>query len=128
VTEPPNTSWSDERIDQIIGNLLRTGVILATVVVTAGGILYLFRHGTELPEYRKFQAAEPALSTASGIIHLVLHNRSRGVIQIGILLLIATPVARVAFSAVAFALQRDWTYVTVTLLVLAVLLFSLFVT
>ena len=41
------------------------------------------------------------------------------------MLLIATPIARVLFSVVAFALQRDRTYVVVTLIVLAVLLYSL---
>ena len=50
---------------------------------------------------------------------------SRGLIQFGLLLLIAVPVARVAFSVVAFALQRDRTYVVVTLIVLAVLLYGL---
>jgi uncharacterized membrane protein len=48
-------------------------------------------------------------------------------VQLGVLLLIATPVARVAFSALAFARQRDYTYVALTLFVLAVLLCSLFV-
>ena len=45
-------------------------------------------------------------------------------IQLGLLALLGTPVARVAFSVVAFALQRDWLYVGVTLWVLAVLLWS----
>jgi uncharacterized membrane protein len=42
-----------------------------------------------------------------------------------LLLLILTPVARVAFSVAAFALERDWTYVAITLIVLAVLIYSL---
>jgi uncharacterized membrane protein len=46
--------------------------------------------------------------------------------QLGLLLLIATPIVRVAFSAVAFALEGDKMYVLFTLLVLAVLLYSLF--
>jgi uncharacterized membrane protein len=50
---------------------------------------------------------------------------SRGLIQLGLLLLIATPVARVAFSVLAFAEQRDWLYVSITLVVLAVLVYSL---
>ena len=39
--------------------------------------------------------------------------------------MIATPLVRVAFAVVAFALQRDRTYVTVTLIVLSLLLYSL---
>ncbi len=49
----------------------------------------------------------------------------RGIIQLGLLLLVATPVARVIFSVAAFALQQDWIYVVITLIVLAVLGFSL---
>jgi uncharacterized membrane protein len=61
----------------------------------------------------------------SGIVKDALAFRGRGLIQLGLLLLIATPVARVAFSAVAFAIQRDRLYVAVTLIVLAVLIYSL---
>ena len=55
----------------------------------------------------------------------VLAFRGRGLIQFGLLLLIATPVARVAFSVAAFAIQRDRLYVVVTLIVLAILTYSL---
>jgi uncharacterized membrane protein len=47
------------------------------------------------------------------------------VIQLGILVLIATPVARVLFSMLGFALERDWMYVVITAIVLALLLYSL---
>jgi uncharacterized membrane protein len=60
-----------------------------------------------------------------GILGQVRAWRGRGIIQLGLLLLIATPVARVAFSVVAFALERDRLYVGITLIVLAVLAFSL---
>jgi uncharacterized membrane protein len=65
------------------------------------------------------------LRTFSGILADATAFRGRGIIQLGLLLLIATPVARVAFSVVAFALERERLYVIVTLAVLAVLLFSL---
>jgi uncharacterized membrane protein len=61
----------------------------------------------------------------SGIVRDALTLRGRGIIQLGLLLLIATPVARVAFSVAAFAFQRDRLYVVVTLVVLAILLYSL---
>jgi uncharacterized membrane protein len=51
---------------------------------------------------------------------------SRAIVQLGLVMLIATPIARVAFTLIAFALQRDRVYVGVTLLVLALLLFGLF--
>jgi uncharacterized membrane protein len=117
---------SDQRVEEIIGNLLRAGVIIAASVVLLGGIVYLIRHGGETPEYRVFIGAPADLRGVSGIVADALTFSGRGIIQLGLLLLVATPVARVIFSVVAFALQGDWTYVIITLIVLAVLGLSLF--
>jgi len=112
-------------VEGIVGNLLRVGVIVAAVVVLSGGVLYLFRYGSSLPQYQVFQGEPADLRSISGIVMDALALRRRGVIQFGLLLLIATPVARVAFSVVAFALEHDRTYVIVTLIVLALLLYSI---
>ena len=119
------TGWSDEQIEQTVGNLLRIGLLIATVVVSVGGAIYLARHGNELPEYRIFHGEPADLRGIPGIIAVTLDWRGRGFIQLGLLLLLATPVARVAFSVVAFAMQRDWLYVGITSIVLAVLLYSI---
>ena len=100
--------------------------MLAALVVIAGGILYLIHYGAAPPNYHFFRGEPADLRSVSGIVFDALSFRSRGIIQLGLLLLIATPVARVIFSVVAFALQRDRTYVIVTLVVLTVLLYSLF--
>jgi uncharacterized membrane protein len=121
----PLVGWTEERVGQIIGNLLRTGVLLAAAMVVAGAVIYLIRHGAETPHYRVFRGEPTDLRTISGIASDAFSFRGRGIIQLGLLLLIATPVARVAFSVVAFALQRDLLYVAVTFLVFAVLLLSL---
>ncbi len=117
--------WNDLRIEAIIGALLRTGVTLAAVVVLSGAVVYLAHHGRELAAYSTFHGEPEFLRSVNGIIHGALHLSGRAIIQLGLLLLIATPVARVAFSAVAFAIERDSLYVWITLLVLAVLLYSL---
>jgi uncharacterized membrane protein len=117
---------SDQRVEEIIGNLLRAGVIISASVVLLGGIVYLVRHGEETPDYRFFVGAPADLRGASGIVADALTFSGRGIIQLGLLLLVATPVARVVYSVVAFALQGDWTYVVITLIVLAVLGLSLF--
>ena len=120
-----SAAWNDERLERIIGTLLQVGVVVSGATVGVGGIIHLIRHGSEPPHYGTF-AGEPAnLRTLSGVVAYALSMHGRGIIQLGLLFLIATPVARVAFSAVAFALERDWLYVGVTSLVLAVLLFSL---
>jgi len=121
----PSLSWTDVRVEGIIGNLLRAGVLLAAAVVLLGGGIFLVRHGGEPPHYRVFRGEPSDLRTVSGVLADALSFHGRNIIQFGLLLLIVTPVARVAFSVVAFALERDWLYVAVTLIVLAVLLFSL---
>jgi uncharacterized membrane protein len=122
----PSPGWSDEQVEQVMGNLLRAGVLLAAALVLAGGVLYLIRYGAAPADHRVFRGEPADLRSPVGIVEDALELRSRGLIQLGVLLLIATPVARVLFSVVAFARQRDLTYVIVTLIVLAVLLFSLF--
>jgi uncharacterized membrane protein len=117
--------WDDLRIEVIIGALLRTGVILAAAVVLFGAVVYLAHHGHEAENYSNFQLAPEWLRSISGIVLGALHMSGRAIIQFGLLILIATPVARVAFSAVAFTLERDFLYVWITLFVLAVLLYSL---
>jgi uncharacterized membrane protein len=117
--------WADEQVEQIVGHLLRAGVMAAAAVVVVGGILYLIRYGTAVPDYRVFHSEPSDLRSLSGIVRDALAGRRRGLIQMGLLLLITTPVARVAFSVFAFAQQRDRTYVLVTLIVLALLMYSL---
>src|SRR5689334_20890446 len=117
--------WTDQQVEQFLGNLLRAGVLLAALVVLAGGVLYLVVYGENEPDYRIFRGEPSYLRSLPGIVADALALDSQGVIQLGVVLLIATPIARVIFSLIAFALQRDWTYVFVTSIVLAVLLYSL---
>jgi uncharacterized membrane protein len=117
---------NDERVEQWMGNLLRAGVILSAAVALIGGAIYLNRHAGEHPDYRVFKGEPADLRSPAGVIEDARELRGRGVIQLGLLLLIATPVARVLFSVFAFARQRDRLYVAVTLFVLALLLVSLF--
>jgi uncharacterized membrane protein len=122
---PVQPSFTDEKFESIVGNLLRLGVMLAAGAVFVGGSLYLLRHGAGTPEYYVFRGEPDALRTIPGIIEGAFSFRGRAIIQLGLLILIATPVARVAFSVYGFLRQRDGTYVIITLIVLAVLLFSL---
>jgi len=117
---------SDERIENIIGALLRAGVILSASIVLGGGVWYLVLFGSHRPAYGKFHGEPEALRRISGIVRGAMALDARSWIQLGLLVMIATPVARVLFSIAAFAAQRDRTYVVITLIVAAILLFSLF--
>ncbi len=124
--QPTTWRWSDERLQVLLGNALRAGVLTAAGLVFLGGMLYLVRHGAETPNYYVFRGEPSDLRSVGGIVEDVIAASSRGVIQLGLLLLIATPVMRVALSLVGFAGQGDRTYVLVTLTVLVLLLYSLF--
>jgi len=113
------------QIETYLGKLLRIGVLVSAAVVLIGLSLYLRRYGSDPPDYRAFKGEPGDLLSLHGILEDTLQGRWRGVIQLGLLLLLATPVARVAFSVLAFACQRDKVYVIVTLIVLGVLIYSM---
>ena len=117
--------WTDTQIDTIIGNLLRIGVVIASATILVGGMIYLIRHGATQPNYRVFSGEPADLRNLTGIAQNALSFSGRGIIQLGLLFLIATPLARVIFSIMAFTAQRDRIYVIVTLIVFAILLYSL---
>jgi uncharacterized membrane protein len=112
-------------MDIIIGNLLRFGAVLSALIVLIGAIIYLVRHGHSPAEYRVFRGEPTDLRSVRGILRDTLALQGRGIIQLGLLFLIATPVARVAFSIFGFAEERDRMYVVVASVVLLVLLYSL---
>jgi uncharacterized membrane protein len=116
---------NEEQTDRIIGVLLRTGVLTAASIVFAGGFWYLARFGRLVPNYHTFRGEPQDLRSVAGVWKGVLGHQPRSVIQFGLLLLIATPIARVAFSVIAFAFARDKLYLALTIVVLAVLIWSL---
>ena len=115
---------TDHRIDELMGLLLRSGVLLAACIVLAGGAIYLARHPRP-SDYRVFHGEPENLRTISGIFSEAVAGHGRGLIQLGLLVLIATPISRVIFSVLAFLYQCDWKYVVFTLIVLGLLLYSL---
>ena len=122
----PIKTTDDTRVEQTMGNLLRAGVVLAAVVTAVGGAIYLAKRWEEpVPDRHEFHGEPPELTSVPGVVGYALSGRGAGLIQLGALLLIATPVARVAFSVYAFARQRDKLYVVVTLIVLVLLLVGL---
>jgi len=117
--------WSDRRIEEIVGDLLRAGVMTSAAVVFVGACIYLIRHGRSPADYHVFRGEPTDLRTLKGILHSALTLHGRGVIQLGLVLLILTPVARVAFSIWGFAEEHDRMYVIFTSCVLVILLYSL---
>ena len=119
-------NWSDEKVEKIIGNLLASGVFLSAIVVLCGGVIYLAHYGSSMANYHTFNGEPDHLKSIRGILGYAFAGHARGLIQLGLLILIATPVTRVAFSIFGFAAQGDRLYVAFTLAVLVILLGSLF--
>jgi uncharacterized membrane protein len=114
----------DKRLEAMIGNLLRAGVLLAAATVFIGGSLYLAHDHARVVDYQHFSPSAVEQHTIAGIVKSALRGESGGLMQFGLLLLIATPIARVAMAVVGFALERDKLYATVSLIVLLILAFS----
>lgn len=118
-------SFKDKDMQAIIGWILRVGVIVSMSIVFVGGVIYLWRHGREVADHQKFTGIPEFIRTAGGIFHGVITWRGRAIIQTGIALLIATPIMRIIFAAVGFALEKDKLYLFISLLVLAIIFASM---
>ncbi|HEX2328887.1 MAG TPA: DUF1634 domain-containing protein [Candidatus Angelobacter sp.] len=118
-------AMDDRRLETIIGNLLRAGVLTAAALVLLGGVMYLAQHHSERVKFNQFHGEGAELRYVAEIADGAAHFRSEGLIQFGLLLLIATPIARVVMAVVGFYLEHDYMYTVVSLIVLGILVFSL---
>jgi uncharacterized membrane protein len=108
-----------------ISRMLRVGVSVAALVVVIGEILYLWQaHGVRT-DYGYFHGVPIPVDHFAPVLEGIRHFDSRSIIRLGILLLIATPIVRVAFCLYSFGVQKDKLYIPVSATVLAVLLYSL---
>lgn len=109
-----------------ISRILRIGVLTSAAVIIIGGILFAIQHPDAVFSFKSF-AGEPArLRQVDVIIREAFQLRSRSVIQLGILILIATPVLRVIFSLIEFLIHKDWIFVLISAIVISTLFYSLF--
>jgi uncharacterized membrane protein len=117
---------TDKQLEISIARILRIGVLMAAIVVSTGGLIYLRNASRPMPDYSHFHATEPSLRTIVGILRGVSHIDAGSVIQFGILILIATPIMRVVLCIVGFARQQDKLYIAISTTVFIVLMFSFF--
>jgi uncharacterized membrane protein len=119
------TRMKDKNMEVIMGNLLRAGVLLSALVVAAGGIIFLLKHGGQTQHYRFFESEPKQLRNVKDIWSAAIKGRGQALIQLGLIILIATPVARIIFSIIGYFLEKDYLYMVITLVVLGVIFFSL---
>ena len=118
--------WNDGQMRDIMGTLLRVGVIAAAFLVTVGGILFFIQHPNEIFDYTTFRGEPDRFRKVHLIVSEAFNFRGRDVIQLGLLVLISTPVFRVIFSLIGFLIEKDRIYVVITTIVLIILSVSLF--
>lgn len=113
-------------LKQIVGNTLRWGVSIACLIALIGGVLYLVQHGGEpMKDYSHFSYTDvhsADFTTLSGILDGLCHFTAVGWIQTGVLVLLLTPILRVAISMLDFLRERDWLYAVISAVVLAVII------
>ncbi len=117
--------YTDAAMEAAIGRMLRVGVTLSALIVLAGGVLSLRQGSGSVLDSRHFHSVPASLNNLSGILRGAAHLDSASVVLAGLLLLIATPVARVVLCVAGFARQRDWLYVVISTTVLLILVYSL---
>jgi uncharacterized membrane protein len=118
---------NDRNIEIFIGQVLRIGVIISCAVAVIGGVLYLLHHGMQtMPDYGTFHGEDAAYTSLPGIIKGLGTGSPTEIIQLGVAILIATPIIRIALSLVSFILEKDKLYVVITLIVLCVIMTSMF--
>jgi uncharacterized membrane protein len=105
----------------LISGVLRAGVLLSAAVI-AIGVLDFYRLYFFFPHDVALQSGFP--HSFGGVISSALSGNPKGIIASGLLILLLTPVVRVAVSILAFAVERDWRYVVITFIVLAILIIS----
>jgi uncharacterized membrane protein len=116
------------RAELIISGVLRTGVLLSMAIILAGTLLTFVRHREYVSSpaelVRLSQPGEAVPQTLQDVLSGVRELRGQSIVAAGLLLLILTPVVRVATSILVFVAQSDRTYVLITSVVLLLLLLS----
>ena len=124
--------WIERDVELYIGKLLRYGVTLSCIITLIGGVFYIVQHQGVAIDYKPIPSGQPFPGVAeylrelSTILPRVLALDGAAIIQLGVVVLIATPVIRVIFSAFSFLIEKDYLYVTITLIVLAIILANMF--
>jgi uncharacterized membrane protein len=118
---------ADQDIEQLIGLQLRLGVVTASLIVLTGGLIYLKQSAAlAVPYYHSFTGTKAGFTTLGEIFKGAYTANAKGIIELGIVVLIATPILRVAFSLVGFIIEKDKLYIWITLTVLAIMMVSIF--
>ncbi len=114
------------QIEKLIGVTLLAGVLASACIVFLGGTIYVFRHPHSRVHYRVFRGEPSDLRSLPGIWEDLQIFSGRGIIQLGLMVLVGLQVTRVALTGALFLTGRDWVFVSITGVILALLAYGLF--
>jgi len=116
---------NDKDIQVILGTLLRAGVIVSMSIVLIGGIIFLIHNNGVITDYKVFKPELSKFSSIASIFRGVLTLQGDAIVQFGVLMLIFTPIARIVFAIFSFLIEKDYLYVLIGLIILAIITISL---
>lgn len=119
-----NGDPSKASLNLMLSLILRIGLFLAIITVFYGAILLLWKHGNDRVDYHIFDSQPTDLKIPYNIFIEALTGDALAIIQLGIMILIATPIVRVVSCLVLFAAERDLLYVILSAVVLGILLYA----
>lgn len=127
---PPGEAPNQSPINDVIAFILRTGVYISATVLVIGLVAFLAQPDashSSVTEVLRSSAVRPDVPASfQAVADGLRHGSASAIIELGVLVLLATPVFRVAASIFLFLFERDWLYTTLTAFVLALLLISIF--
>jgi uncharacterized membrane protein len=132
---PAEIAAMEEKIRKIefaISLVLRVGVILSVSVIAIGLAVMFYHHGdyTSITGHASYKTltsrSTPFPHTLGQLRTSLAHGDGRGIVVLGVFLLILTPILRVAVGVVSFLYEKDVPMALVTLFVLVVLIGSFF--
>ncbi|KQT33114.1 hypothetical protein ASG22_18000 [Chryseobacterium sp. Leaf405] len=118
--------FTDADLNRSVGNLLRLGVILS-VITSLVGFIKLFTEGFKMP--KKYKLLDMGTSSEKVWGHFwdtLCKGEGMAIIQLGILLLIFTPLMRIIFALIGYLKEKDYVYVVISSIVLAIMAVSFF--
>lgn len=116
---------NDKDIQVILGTLLRAGVIISMSIVLIGGAIFLIHNKGAITDYKVFKPELNKFSSIVAIFKGVATFQGDAIVQFGILMLIFTPIARIVFAIFSFLIERDYLYVLIGFIILAIITISL---
>ena len=118
--------FTDIDLNRSVGNLLRLGVLLS-VITSLIGFIKLFLEGFEMPKkYKLLEMGSSSEKVWGQFWNSLMKGEGLAIIQLGILFLIFTPLVRIIFALIGYLKEKDYVYVVISLIVLAIMTVSFF--